>query len=236
MGAWGTAPVVVPEPPNEPTIDFEFVDSRDEDMEPPVDTRAISDRDQVARDLSEEEGTLDEPKQVRVREEEGPRGLEQNITEVTQAQQDQTVKPTQERRAQVTPDKADIGEAVVPNQETSQEEKPQEINVASVTVTPSDAAPSEILQHASSVKEAAVEEHGQVSFDAKRHDLGAYIKELKRKIWINWFPEVEFNYSPVVLKGKTIVEFKIHPDGSISELKAVRHGADDVVQIVLGLL
>jgi outer membrane biosynthesis protein TonB len=232
LGGWhGTRPIpVVPEPP---AIEFEFVDSPNEEMEQLEDTSRVSERDSVAHDLvPSEESVLPEPAQ-NVTEEEPVRSIENQLAEET--------KP----EAEVLPEK----EAQKEVQKEEPRPQPEELHMASITMTQADVfqeaekepAPEEqpvpsvqgdIIQRAISAPDAGVDRQGAVSYNARSHDMGAYISVLKRKIWLQWFPQVEFNYRPVVAKGKTVVGFKVLADGGIADVEVVSHDGNEYLEVI----
>lgn len=66
---------------------------------------------------------------------------------------------------------------------------------------------------------------GTPSFAATGSDLGRYIKEMKEKIWIQWFPFVAMTYHQNI-STEIVVHYRIMPDGQLQDLVAHRVEGD----------
>lgn len=67
---------------------------------------------------------------------------------------------------------------------------------------------------------------GEVTFNAKKHEVAPYIIKMKKKIEEHWAPPVLFTYYGLT-SGETVVQFKIMPDGQVRDLKVLQEKGDE---------
>ena len=60
---------------------------------------------------------------------------------------------------------------------------------------------------------------GQTSFEATGSGMGEYMKRLKEKIWLSWFPYLAYQYPQDFRGADVVVSFMLDPKG---EVKIVR--------------
>jgi outer membrane biosynthesis protein TonB len=61
--------------------------------------------------------------------------------------------------------------------------------------------------------------YGTTSFEASGSDMGMYIRNMKEKIWLAWFPYLAFHYPRDFKAADAMIEFRLNAQG---ELKMVR--------------
>ncbi len=87
------------------------------------------------------------------------------------------------------------------------------------------------LHQTTSDVQGDVERFGEICFNANRYELGAYFKKLKTKVEEYWLPYLAFTYSGNNLFGnKTVVFFKIMPDGKVADVKVLEHEGDELLR------
>ncbi len=67
---------------------------------------------------------------------------------------------------------------------------------------------------------------GEVTFNAKKHDVAPYIIKMKKRIEDHWAPPVLFTYYGLT-SGETVVQFKIMPDGKVEDVKVIKEKGDE---------
>ncbi|MBI2870290.1 MAG: hypothetical protein HYY14_01115 [Candidatus Omnitrophica bacterium] len=231
---------VVAPPRPEPALEFEFIESPGEEQTPLKPTDLISDKNQRASDKEEGEGRVDEPSQEPYEDEDwrslpelpGSGGGKEDLPA------NPVTPPGQAGEAgQIFQEEPEVkSEAVSLARVAMSTQMPEQFSTPEVIALPQqEAGPQgEMAQRAVSRREAGARALGERSFDAREHDLGPYIRELKKRIWQEWYPLVEFKYNRLAASSKTVVSFKVHPDGHISDLKALEHRGDEYLKI-LGL-
>lgn len=70
--------------------------------------------------------------------------------------------------------------------------------------------------------------YGMTSFEATGSGMGEYMKNLKERIWLNWFPYLVFNYPQEFRGADAIVSFVIDAKGNVESLKVVENGGDPI--------
>jgi len=120
--------------------------------------------------------------------------------------------------------------------ESAETQRRQQEKLAQEQVRPRvlqpDTPPGKIIQLPSALPEGGVERFGDVTFNARKHELGAYIRTLKHRIWLKWFPMVEFKYNSLAITSKTAVGFKVQPDGSLGDIQIVEHRGDEYLKAI----
>ncbi len=87
------------------------------------------------------------------------------------------------------------------------------------------------LHSTSSDLQGDVERFGEISFNAKRYEMGEYFRKLKTKVEEYWLPYLAFTYTGNNLFGnKTVVFFKIMPNGKVSGVKILEHSGDQLLK------
>lgn len=62
---------------------------------------------------------------------------------------------------------------------------------------------------------------GATSFEATGSGMGVYMKNLKEKIWLAWFPYLLFQYPRDFQTADVVVEFSLDPSGQVKAIKVV---------------
>lgn len=78
-----------------------------------------------------------------------------------------------------------------------------------------------ITQEVARLKSAGARLYGMVSFEATGSGMGVYMKNLKEKIWINWFPYLVFQYPADARGARAVVSFTLNAKGEIKAMKIV---------------
>lgn len=92
---------------------------------------------------------------------------------------------------------------------------------ASPALTPSAASPSSAgmdkvtTQEVSRARSHGAQVYGKTSFDATGSGMGAYIRGMKEKIWLAWFPYLAFHYPKDFRAADAVIAFKLDKDGRL---------------------
>ena len=62
---------------------------------------------------------------------------------------------------------------------------------------------------------------GMTSFDAMGSDMGIYMKNLKEKVWLAWFPYLAFQYPNDFQAADAVISFTLDPKGEVKILNVV---------------
>ncbi|MBI3252800.1 MAG: TonB C-terminal domain-containing protein [Candidatus Omnitrophica bacterium] len=63
--------------------------------------------------------------------------------------------------------------------------------------------------------------YGLTSFEAIGSDMGGYMKNLKEKIWLAWFPYLAFQYPQDFKGADAVISFTLNPKGEVMIVKVV---------------
>lgn len=69
---------------------------------------------------------------------------------------------------------------------------------------------------------------GQVSFEATGSGMGAYMKNLKEKIWMEWFPYLALQYPLDFKTADAVIAFTIDPEGNLKSVKVLENDGSPV--------
>lgn len=76
-------------------------------------------------------------------------------------------------------------------------------------------------QEMSKIKSPAAQLFGQTSFEATGSGMGEYMKNLKEKIWLAWFPYLAYQYPQDFRGADVIVSFTLDPKGQVKIVQLV---------------
>ncbi len=77
-------------------------------------------------------------------------------------------------------------------------------------------------------KSFGAELYGQTSFEATGSGMGEYMKSLKEKIWLAWFPYLVFKYPQDFHPASAVVSITLNSKGEITILKVVQQDGSEV--------
>ncbi len=67
---------------------------------------------------------------------------------------------------------------------------------------------------------------GDVSFEATGSGMGEYMKNLKEKIWLAWFPPIAFKYPSEFCGADAVIKFTLNRKGEVKILRVVSDGGN----------
>ena len=108
------------------------------------------------------------------------------LTEITPRKPTNPTQPSEEKKA------------------ASQEQQPQSPAEAKQEVKGSGGIDKITTQEMSKIKSPGAQLFGQTSFEATGSGMGEYMKNLKEKIWLAWFPYLAYQY-PQDFRGADVV-------------------------------
>ena len=62
---------------------------------------------------------------------------------------------------------------------------------------------------------------GTTSFDAMGSDVGIYMKNLKEKIWLAWYPYLAFQYPNDFRAADALLQITLSPEGEVKQVKVL---------------
>lgn len=196
-------------------IQFEFVEAPAKtNPRKPKKTNKISDRDSAAQDTAQEKkyALSEAPPKIETK---GPADqLTQSRFEPSQAPSPAS-KPSPSQPVSV------------PQKEKAETSVSQASSLPSPASSPQ--APVQGTKGADRISTQAVSRsnslgaqlHGATSFEATGSGMGRYMKNMKEKIWLAWFPYLAFHYPKDFHSADAVVSFTLNARGEVSLVKIV---------------
>ena len=78
-----------------------------------------------------------------------------------------------------------------------------------------------ITQEMTKFKSRGAEIFGVTSFEATGSGMGAYMKNLKEKIWLSWFPYLAFKYPQDFKSADVVIRFTLNQKGEVKILQVL---------------
>jgi hypothetical protein len=69
---------------------------------------------------------------------------------------------------------------------------------------------------------------GFTSFEATGSGMGEYMKNLKDRLWLKWFPYLSFKYPSDFKSAEAVLLIRLDKKGEVRSVKLVDHKGDDV--------
>ena len=216
-----------PPPANQepPTLTFVEVDPSQATPEPPKETKNYSALNSVAANpdvsldsnLAKIEGKQDKvPKVVDTLR---PTPAPPPTPPKTEPQ---PVKP--EPEAKPTQKPGDLALAKPEDSKPKEEEKPKRPRTLLEAQLQQGVIPGKKLK-----QEGGVKRHGTIaSLDAKATPFGSYDEAIIRAVSTRWYGILDATTTPT-RPGKVVLQFRLHPDGRVSELKVLESEVGDVL-------
>ncbi len=79
-----------------------------------------------------------------------------------------------------------------------------------------------LTQEISKTRSAGAKFLGEASFEATGSGMGVYMKNLKEKIWVEWFPYVAFKFPRDFKSADAVVEFSLNSHGKVKSAKVIQ--------------
>ena len=76
-------------------------------------------------------------------------------------------------------------------------------------------------QEISRTASMGVKLYGLTSFEATGSGMGVYMKNLKEKIWLAWFPYLAFKYPTDFKTADAVISFTLNKEGEIKIVKVL---------------
>ena len=203
-------------------LQFEFVEAPPSARsEKPKSTRKISDRNTLNQDLAQDKskaGTLPQTKVVGTA---GQLGQIQGTGSQPAARSQQPI----EKKQEVIEKKQENEKKSGSPHETTELLPPQ--TQAQNVAASAGQAPIQGLtgqnrittQEMTRTASMGAKFYGLTSFEATGSGMGEYMKKLKEKIWLAWFPYLAFKYPQDFKSADAVVSFTLNKDGQIKIVK-----------------
>ena len=220
-------------------LEFQYIESPPKTApEKPLEPRKISDRDSVAQDETPDKTLTRRQDAPRIETQAHSDQLEQQRFDPAAAPQAAS-KPMEERLPSMETTRETPKEEVTPPSEFAEsieQEKTEtpEAEVTAVRQAPSKASPASepqaprqglsgrdkiTTQAFSRQNSSGAQIYGVAAYEAMGTGMGTYMKHLKEKIWLTWFPYLSFHYPKDFRSADAVIEFTLDKSGQV---KAVR--------------
>jgi len=192
-------------------VQFEFVEvPPGAAFEKPKKTRKIAERDSEARDLASSSLKKDSSPKTEVRGSSDQLGQRQG-----------SGVPSRSLRSQ--PENQGIQKMRTPHGHPSHHPvRPSRPVTTTQRASPWISGQGKIItQEISRTKSGGAKFSGQTSFEATGSGMGVYMKNLKDKIWSQWFPYVAFKFPRDFKTADAVVEFTLDKHGKVRSTQVV---------------
>ncbi len=191
----------------------------------PEESSKISDRDALNHDSQEDKSGLNGTPNIQAQ------GVaDQLVQQRGVVPQPSTPKsePSEERKAAPPaspPEKT--AEGLNEPRKESQQEEPEKESQAKPLVNPSPGVQSLTgsdkitTQEMTKSKSKGAELFGVTSFEATGSGMGAYMKNLKEKIWLSWFPYLAFKYPMDFKSADAVISFTLNQKGEVKIVRVI---------------
>ncbi len=213
----------------EPDVPSRFIDSQTEAPQDPVSpqTDLISDRNSKASDASDVQGKRPAPFFEKPEDFDllggpaapaptpvPPSPVEQPETKAAKEEEPEPVKPE--------PDPPEKPSETIPPEPEPEQEKPQEERVQLAKLDPPALERDRPTESKGRI-DGGIKSKGFTGFEAMEHELGPYLKEVRKKVERYWHGVLEMRYSGAS-KTKAVLECAISPDGKLVHVKIAEAG------------
>jgi len=211
----------------EKNIQFEFVEAPPKALpQKPEESSKISDRDAVNQDGEKDKSGLKGTPNIQVQ------GVADQLAQHRGAvSQPSTPKsePSEERKATpaAPPEKNENGQKESKEVSTPLPQKNVKESEAKPLINPSPGVQNLTgndkitTQEMSKSKSKGAELFGVTSFEATGSGMGVYMKNLKEKIWLSWFPYLAFKYPMDFKSADAVISFTLNQKGEVKIVKMV---------------
>lgn len=76
-------------------------------------------------------------------------------------------------------------------------------------------------------QDGGVEKRGSGAFNVQRGPMGDYGERMWHAVQERWYATLEAQKFAGEFRGKVVIDFKLHPDGNVSQVEIKNEGADD---------
>ncbi|MBI3315382.1 MAG: TonB family protein [Candidatus Omnitrophica bacterium] len=194
-------------------LEFQFVEARPKVIpDAPKESRRISERDALNQDL------LQDKSKAAV----SPRTKTQGATDqLAQQKNESPQEPApliEEKPAFIEPvsPKAQDGvpAAVSATSQEAMKPKPRVVGLTGQDKI--------TTQEMSKLKSPGAALFGQTSFEATGSGMGAYMKNLKEKVWLAWFPYLAFRYPQDHRGADVVISFTLNASGELEMVRVLQ--------------
>jgi hypothetical protein len=205
-------------------LQFEFVEAPAGAKVPkPEKAKKISNRDTANQDQTFEKtkaqespktksaGPADQLEQIR-----GEGGKPVVAKPAQQASEEKIAQPAQEAKSEDKPGTED--DMMMP----PQKESPKMSATPEEIPAPVEAPQDKITTHEMSKSASSgAKLYGLTSFEATGSGMGEYMKSMKEKIWLAWFPYIAFKYPQDFVGASAVISFTLNKTGEVKLIKIV---------------
>ncbi len=201
-------------------LDIQFVETPAQSAAlAPKEAKRISDKDAINRDDNPVEAP---PAQSPSAEQQGPTDqLAQQRLSGPQHPGQAAREPSPERQVH----QATMSELSTPDLERIN--SPSEFSEAKPAIAATPVGDKITTQEMSRQKSPGAGVFGTTSFEATGSGMGAYMKNLKEKIWLAWFPYLAFKYPMDPQGADAVISFTLNKKGDVVIVRVVeKYGSD----------
>lgn len=232
-----------PAPGNQTSFDFIEAPPGASTHKPLKETSRISDRDAIAQDLTpdkkdisrqappkiEAKGRADQLEQKRFVPSQAPLAPLAPSPAVPPVPAVEKPASSSSRTAKEPGEGPDAQRPVAPPQETRTELSAEERQARMPSPAQAPAAPRQGLAGADKISTPAVSRsrshgaqvYGRTSFEATGSGMGRYMKDMKERIWLTWFPYLAIHYPKDFRSASATIGFTIAADGRLLDVRVV---------------
>lgn len=197
-------------------VPFEFVESPPQSpIEAPLKTKKISDRDALSQDKTpdKENSPREAPPKL---EKQGPADqLEQRRFDPARAP---SAASTPSPASSFSPPSAPAPSLEMPPSAASAPSSASAPSAALQGLSGQDKITTPAVSRARS---HGAQVYGVTSFEASGSDMGQYVKNMKEKIWLAWFPYLSFHYPKDFRSADALIEFSLNAEGEVKRVKVL---------------
>lgn len=210
-------------------LEFEFVEAPKKAYAPPPSNKAgrISDHDALNQDASgNKKAPLSQAPAAKLQ------GYSDQLRQIRQTpgqlpqQQKPAIKPEEPKTETPKPEAKKLGpgkEESVPLKNQPASRQAQEAQAPVKGLSGQDKITT---QEMSRLKSPGAQLFGTTSFEATGSGMGVYMKNLKEKIWLAWFPYLAFQYPQNFKGADAVVSLLIDADGDLKIVRVIDDGGD----------
>ena len=207
-------------------IAFEYVESPKAPSRKPIKkTARISDRDSVNQGMTKNKSLAEDAPNVKTMGPSDQLAQKKGVLAPPMTQASPEVKPQPKQATQAAPRLSGEGskddEISLRKKEELPEQMPKKYSPQSPPARPSDAQDRITTSELSKSRSRGAQIYGLTSFEATGSGMGVYMKNLKEKIWLAWFPYLVTKYPMDYKSADAVVSFKLNAQGDVKILELV---------------
>ena len=209
----------------EKNIQFEFVEAPPKTIpQKPEESSKISDRDALNQDKEQDKSGLNGAPNIEAQGFADQLAQQRGVVPQPSAPKSE---PSEEQKAALAAPPEKTAEGLNEPREVSRQEEPKKESQAKPLIQPSPGVQSLTgsdkitTQEMSKSKSKGAELFGVTSFEATGSGMGVYMKNLKEKIWLSWFPYLAFKYPMDFKSADAVISITLNQKGEVKIVKMI---------------